>query len=118
MCVTPLAGMTGRAYGYYDEVDSTISLSPRLEAEPIERIQGIVYHELGHAASHLYEAMKTVQMGEENKADAIASAITQRPMRYDRWDVQTTGSGSVCAARTFTRIAARLCENTAQAVRS
>ena len=92
--VTPDAGMTGRAFGYYDEGTQTVGLSPRLEAEPRERIQGIITHELGHVAAHLFGSLENTGMGEEKKADAIASELNGRTMRYDAWDVQTTGAGS------------------------
>jgi len=92
--VTPDAGMTGRAFGYYNEGTQTVALSPRLEAEPCERIQGIISHELGHVAAHLFGSLQDSGMGEEKKADAIASDLNGRTMRYDAWDVQTTGAGS------------------------
>lgn len=91
--VTADAGMTGRAFGYYDEQQRLVALSPRLEAEPAERIQGIIFHELGHAAAHLHGALGRSGMGEEKKADRIASRVIDRPLRYDSWDVQTTGPG-------------------------
>lgn len=88
--VTPEAGLTGRAFGFFDEEDSTVGLSPRLEAEPEERIRGIVRHELGHACDLLFRPDLPGECGSEARADVVAELIWGSPVRYDSWEVQTS----------------------------
>lgn len=89
------AGMSGRAFGYYDPATGEISVSPRLEIEPLHRARAIIRHELGHAVSHRFDPLSKEDSGEEAKADSIAGKIGAQPIRYDRYDVQTIGPGSL-----------------------
>lgn len=88
--VTPEAGLAGRAFGFYDESDATIGLSPRLEAEPKHRIEGIVRHELGHACDLLFHPDLGDAKGDEARADAAVALIWGAPPSYDAHHVQTS----------------------------
>ena len=88
--VTPEAGLTGRAFGFFDEEGSTVGLSPRLEAEPEERIRGIIRHELGHACDLLFRPDLPGELGSEARADLVAELIWNSPVTYDFWEVQTS----------------------------
>ena len=88
------AGLSGRAYGYFDPETNSVVLSPRLEVEPGERTRAIIRHELGHAVAFIFLPNDHNEMGQEAKADAIAQRIGGSPLKYDRWDVQTIGNGS------------------------
>mgnify|MGYP003627429468 CR=1 FL=1 len=90
--VTPEAGLRGRNYGFFDDENGVVGLSPRLEAEPIHRIEGIVRHELGHACDHFFIRPKARAGKVEARADNLAKAIWGSPITYDTFDVQTSKS--------------------------
>jgi hypothetical protein len=88
--VTPQAGLTGRSYGFFDERTGVVGLSPRLEAEPTHRIEGIVRHELGHACDHFFVRPKAPPGQVETRADELAQDLWDTPITYDEFDVQTS----------------------------
>ena len=88
--VTPEAGLSGRAYGFFDDESVTVGLSPRLEAEPTHRIEGIVRHELGHACDHLFAKTKIKTGRAEARADRMAAHIWGSPITYDAFEVQSS----------------------------
>jgi hypothetical protein len=90
--VTPEAGLRGRNYGFFDDESGVVGLSPRLEAEPFHRIEGIVRHELGHACDHFFIRQKARAGKVEARADNLANAIWDTPITYDMFDVQTSKS--------------------------
>lgn len=67
----------------------TIYVAPRLAAEPIERVRGVLAHELGHAI--LFVAGQSAHS--ERDADATAERFLGVRIAYDRGDVQTTAAG-------------------------
>lgn len=68
---------------------STIYVSPKLIGSDIDRIRGLLYHELGHVL--------LMQSGDfdhsEDYADYVAELCFQTPIYYDTEDVQTTAYG-------------------------
>ena len=93
------AGRKGRAYAYCEYSDPPlIVLSPRLDATPSTRVDGVIRHEIGHAVDALYsrrtieERVGRVASTPELMADDIAEALWG-PIRYDGDHVQTTGQG-------------------------
>ncbi len=92
------AGRTGRAFAFCEYGECVyIACSPRLEREPLDRIQAIIRHEFGHAIDALY-ARSTIEQRigrvarqgwPERMADDIAAAL-YGPLFYDAEDVQTT----------------------------
>lgn len=90
--VTLEAGLSGRNYGFFDEESGVVGLSPRLEAEPKHRIEGIVRHELGHACDHFFIRPKAKPGKAEARADDLARAIWGTPITYDEFDVQSSQS--------------------------
>lgn len=72
-----------------DGTRQCVGVSPRLELEAADRVEGVLRHELGHAllfhhghASH-----------RERDADTMAEAAFGRSIGYDTGDVQTIGVG-------------------------
>lgn len=90
------AGRSGRAFAYCDYTKPpVITLSPRLCAQPEERIAAIIRHELAHALDSLY-ARTTIErtVGKlpptpELMADEIASRLWGEQIFYDVEHVQT-----------------------------
>ena len=92
-----------RARAYCEKLrDGTIVIyvSRRLEQEPIERIEGVLRHEIGHAVDFLYpgemldEDMLDLPQTPERRADELAFRIWGDVIAYDVDDlVQTIGSG-------------------------
>jgi len=66
-----------------------IVVSPRLENQRAERIDGILRHELGHAV-YMLGGDRTHS---EREADKMAERLFGGIIRYDEFDVQTTGHG-------------------------
>jgi len=73
-----LAWMEGR--GVY--------LLRRALALPVDRVRGLLAHELGHAADDARH-----EPGSEQRADDLAERALGRRVRYDARDVQTLGRG-------------------------
>lgn len=73
-----------------DTTPAQITVAPRLEAGGTARIEGVLRHELGHAA--LFFAGKAAHT--EREADAAALRLWGDPIRYDSEDVQTIGLGA------------------------
>lgn len=96
------AGTSGRQFGYCADDDPvSICLAPRLEAQEIHRIDGVIRHEFGHAIDFLY-ALPTIErrlgvslqgLRPERRADEIAGALWGRRILYDADDVQSTRHG-------------------------
>lgn len=68
---------------------STIYVSPKLIGSDVERVRGLLYHEVGHVL--------LMQSGDfdhpEDYADYVAELCFQTPIYYDSEDVQTTAKG-------------------------
>ena len=69
---------------------STIYISPKLIGCDIDRVRGLLYHEIGHAL--------LMQQGDydhpEDDADYVAELCFQTPIYYDKDDIQTVGGGT------------------------
>lgn len=80
-----------------------IMLSPKIKKAKIDRADGLIRHELGHAVDFLCDASKLnawaahrgviLPVTPERRADAIALAIWKEPIRYDEDLVQSTKTG-------------------------
>ena len=71
-----------------------VTVAPKLEAQPAERIEGILRHELGHALDFAGGLSRGIEdAAPERLADAIARRVFGSVIRYDPEDVQTTGPG-------------------------
>lgn len=83
-----------------------VRLAKKLGRESVGRQDGIIQHELGHVIDLLYPAeavdkwaltrgvrLPKVELG-ELRADAIAHAVWQKPIRYDSETVQSTTNGT------------------------
>jgi hypothetical protein len=83
---------SARSYAYCESSPLRISVAPRLEAAPIDRIEGVLRHELGHAilfaAGYIDAPAHT-----ERRADTVARTVFGRTIRYDADDVQSTRYG-------------------------
>ncbi|MAH45662.1 hypothetical protein CMI37_07520 [Candidatus Pacearchaeota archaeon] len=88
--VTIDAGISGREFGFFDDDDERVGLSPRLEAEPDHRLRAIMRHELGHAVDYIFAPAVPGAEGAEARADEIALRVWGSPLTYDEFDVQTT----------------------------
>ena len=67
-----------------------IVTAPKLERQSIERIAGVLAHELGHCAAFI----AGMPDHREVDADRWGSTLTGLPVRYDREAVETIGRGT------------------------
>lgn len=69
---------------------TTIYISPKILGCDVDRVRGLLYHELGHVL--------LMQQGDydhsEEYADYVAELCFQTPIFYDDEDVQTVGEGA------------------------
>jgi hypothetical protein len=77
-----------RDLGWADSRDVTVSLLKRVLTLPMDKIVGLIRHELGHLADPYIS-----QPGAEQRADDIAEMVSGERIRYDRNDIQTVGHG-------------------------
>jgi hypothetical protein len=71
---------------------------------PVHRVDGVIRHEIGHVldltipAAHMdrwaFSRGVALPQTPERRADAIAHAVWNSPIAYDRDMVQTTGRGT------------------------
>lgn len=66
-----------------------IVFAPKLEEQPLSRIEGVILHELGHA----YRMLRGDNTHAERTADRVAERLFGVDIRYDAARVQTTGRG-------------------------
>ena len=66
-----------------------IVFAPKLEAQPLPRIEGVILHELGHA----YRMLRGDNTHRERTADKVAERLFGVEIRYDNARVQTTARG-------------------------
>lgn len=96
---------TKRGYGVtFPQEDGTchVRFAEKILTDGDLRADGVLRHELGHVVDMLVPpARLTKLLGSlpprkqaELRADAIAEAIWDHPMSYDKDDVQTTGLGT------------------------
>lgn len=89
----------------YDHGDRChVLLAPKLREQTVERIEGIIRHELGHVFDFMFDADtldvwarqragKVLSRTAERRADDIAAAIWGWGISYDDDQVQTLGIG-------------------------
>jgi len=83
--------------GSNDEL--VIAFALRAEALPEANLEGLLAHEFGHAVdfrytpSELEARLGPLPKTPEARADAIAQHLLGGPVRYDDYDVQTSGPG-------------------------
>lgn len=83
-----------RDFAYTD--GRTITVAPDLSAQTLARIEGVLRHEFGHVVEErgrLGDLAGYKSVFTERRADQIARAIWESPIRYDRDDVQNTEEG-------------------------
>jgi hypothetical protein len=77
-----------RDLAWYDPTDRTVNLLHSALRGPAGRVEGLIAHELGHAADPVPEANYA-----ERRADAMAKKALGVPVRYDKDDVQNLRQG-------------------------
>lgn len=97
-----------RGYGVmYEGPDDWCRMvfSPKVLVAPLERVDGVVRHEIGHCISYIIRGADLDEWAKrrgyrlppkrygELRADTIAEAIWRWPLSYDALLVQTTGAG-------------------------
>lgn len=88
-CAPGRAGLC-RQFAWCDSTPPlSITLAPRLGRQPRARIEGVIWHELGHAL--LFS--RGILTHSEREADAAAEAAFGVQIGYDHEDVQTTRGG-------------------------
>lgn len=83
---------TARSFAYCESAPLRISVAPRLEAAPDDRIEGVLRHELGHAILFVAGYLDAPEHT-ERRADEVARRVFGRAIRYDADDVQSTRYG-------------------------
>lgn len=69
-----------------------ICVAPKMLNATLDRVRGVLMHEIGHAVDFLYTPDHENHR-EERRADQIAEAIWNIPIRYDADTVQSTCCG-------------------------
>ena len=79
--------------------------SEKVGNAPVDRVDGVIRHEIGHVVDHLVPARELNEWAarrgvglaptSELRADDIAEAIWGEPLRYDEIEVQSTSVGKV-----------------------
>lgn len=80
-----------RSYAYCTDDHRTLRIyvAPKMAHAPVDRIEGVLRHEFGHAVFfHFGEVDHN-----EHDADKLAEALFGDPIRYDKADVQSIVRG-------------------------
>lgn len=85
----PAAELTPRDLAWYDAGRQTLCLMRSALTRSRATIQGVIRHELGHAADERIDLP-----GSERRADAMALQATGVPVRYDDEGLQNSKRGN------------------------
>jgi len=85
----PVAELTPRDLAWYDADRQTLCLMRSALTRSRATIQGVIRHELGHAADEQID-----NPGSERRADALALRATGVPVRYDDEGLQNAKRGA------------------------
>jgi hypothetical protein len=85
----PASELTPRDLAWYDADRQTLCLMRSALARSRATIQGVIRHELGHAADERID-----NPGSERRADALALQATGVPVRYDDEGLQNSSRGN------------------------
>ena len=85
----PASELTPRDLAWYDADRHTLCLMRSALTRSRATIQGIIRHELGHAADERID-----NPGSERRADALALRATGTPVLYDAEGLQNSSRGS------------------------